>query len=158
MPISVSAFDAAFEADRVRLSALFFPAAGITYEQFSKYWLHEHGRLFMSLDIVKKNLTKYEQVRISPWTRVRRYFYPAKIICQFHVNPELSHHIAAAMGSPEKTPFWGLVTFEAESYEKINEVLNHPEYLRVVFPDEQKILDRSKSVILAGEYATFLRS
>lgn len=56
----------AFEPNRVRLSALFFPAPGITYEQFSEYWLHEHGKLFMSLDIVKKNLTKYEQVRSIP--------------------------------------------------------------------------------------------
>ena len=65
MPNSVSEYDAVFETDRVRLSVLFFPAQGITPEQFSQYWLHEHGKRFMSLDIVKKNLTKYEQVGAS---------------------------------------------------------------------------------------------
>ncbi|KAJ3553104.1 hypothetical protein NM688_g3795 [Phlebia brevispora] len=128
--------DPSFEANRVRLSALFFPAPNITYKQFSQHWLNIHGKLFMSLDIVKKNLTKYEQ---------------------FHVNPELSNQMAAGLGNNERTPFWGIVTFEAESYEKINEVFQHPDYLRVVFPDEENILDRSKSLILAGEYATFFR-
>ncbi|KAF7797940.1 hypothetical protein EIP86_009147 [Pleurotus ostreatoroseus] len=137
MPNTVSGYDAGFETDRVRLSVLFFPAQGITHEQFSQYWLHEHGKRFMSLDIVKRNLTKYEQ---------------------FHVNPKLSNQIAAALSSSEQTPFWGLVTFEAESYEKINEVLTDPEYIRVVFPDEKNILDRSKSMVLAGEYVTFFRT
>lgn len=47
---------------RVRISALFYPAPNITNEQFRKYWLEEHGKIFMSLPIVRKNLTKYEQV------------------------------------------------------------------------------------------------
>ena len=74
------------------------------------------------------------------------------------MNPKLSNQIAAALSSLEQTPFWGLVTFEAESYEKINEVLADPEYIRVVFPDEKNILDRCKSMVLAGEYVTFLRT
>ena len=52
--------------NRFRFVAVFFPAPGISQERFHDYWLNEHGRLFMSLDIVKKNLTKYEQV--SPTT------------------------------------------------------------------------------------------
>lgn len=43
--------------------ALMYPQEGITFEQFDAYWLHEHSKIFMSLDIVQKNLTRYEQVR-----------------------------------------------------------------------------------------------
>ena len=48
-----------------------------------------------------------------------------------------------------------MATFEAESYDKIFEVFADPEYERVVFPDERKILDRSRSNVFAGEFATF---
>lgn len=57
-----SAFRAAIRPNRVRLAALFYPAQGVSREQFGRYWLREHGKLFMSLDIVRKNITKYEQV------------------------------------------------------------------------------------------------
>lgn len=56
----------------------------------------------------------------------------------------------------EQTQFWGLVTFEAESYDKINEVFSDPEFVRVVYPDEKNFIDRSKSQVLAGNYATLL--
>ena len=61
---------AAFQPNRVRLSPVVHPAPGISAQQFSQYWLKEHGRLFMSLDIARKNLTKYEQVSstLTPMT------------------------------------------------------------------------------------------
>jgi hypothetical protein len=58
-----SAFRTTIQPNRVRLAALFYPASGISREQFGRYWLSEHGKKFMSLDIVRKNITKYEQVR-----------------------------------------------------------------------------------------------
>jgi hypothetical protein len=58
--------------------------------------------------------------------------------------------------STQACTFYGMAVFEAESYEKLLEVFSHPEYQRVVFPDEKVILDRSKSQIVAGQYATFL--
>lgn len=48
-----------------------------------------------------------------------------------------------------------MAIFEAESYDKIMEVLTHPEYLRTVSPDEPNMLDRSKSQIFAGTTNTF---
>ena len=56
-------YNASMQPRRVRISALFYPAPNLTNEQLKKYWLEEHGKIFMSLDIVRKNLTKYEQVR-----------------------------------------------------------------------------------------------
>ena len=57
------------------------------------------------------------------------------------------------MGTIPST-FWGQVIFEAESYDKIIEVLSHPEYQQRVFPDEKCILDRSKSQVISGQFAT----
>ncbi|KAI0344605.1 hypothetical protein BDW22DRAFT_1326392 [Trametopsis cervina] len=120
------------QAKRVRIAALFYPAPGVSREEFSRYWLEEHGKIFMSLDIVKKNLTKYEQ---------------------FHFNLDMNNKLSEAMGTVP-SPFWGLVMFEAESYDKIMEVLSHPEYIRLVYPDEGHIMDRSKSQVISGEFAT----
>lgn len=50
---------------RARVSAVFYPKEGITYEQFIRHWVEVHGKHFMALDIVKKNLTRYEQVRTA---------------------------------------------------------------------------------------------
>ena len=46
--------------------------------------------------------------------------------------------------------------FEAESVEKIFEVFTHPEYMRVVVPDEQKFFNREKSSLVIGEVAAVL--
>ena len=66
-----SALRAAIRPNRVRLAALFYPAPGINREQFGQYWLREHGKKFMSLDIVRKNITKYEQVCFSTCSFLR---------------------------------------------------------------------------------------
>lgn len=47
-----------------------------------------------------------------------------------------------------------MAIFEAESYDKIFQVFADPQYEQVVFPDEKKILDRSRSNVFAGEFTT----
>lgn len=49
-----------------------------------------------------------------------------------------------------------MAVFEAESWDKIAEVFSHPDYKRVVFPDEQNMIDRARSQVFAGEFATIL--
>lgn len=56
----------ALRTDRVHLAALMHPKEGISFEEFDSYWLGAHSKLFMSLEIVQKNLLKYEQVRLLP--------------------------------------------------------------------------------------------
>lgn len=48
--------------DRVRLAILLKKKQDLTNEEFLNYWLNSHAKLFTSLEIVKKNLVKYEQV------------------------------------------------------------------------------------------------
>ena len=75
------------------------------------------------------------------------------MLAQLHFDLDMNNKLCAAMGTIPST-FWGQVIFEAESYDKIIEVLSHPEYISRVFPDEKNFLDRSKSQVLSGVYAT----
>jgi hypothetical protein len=50
---------------RVRLYCTMHKKDGMSQEEFYRYWHDVHGQLFASLDIVKKNLLKYEQVRFT---------------------------------------------------------------------------------------------
>lgn len=52
--------------DRYRVSSLLVKKNGMTDEEFFTYWRDVHGPLFAGLEIVKKNLIKYEQVSIRP--------------------------------------------------------------------------------------------
>ena len=49
-------------ADRVRLCFLLAPKEGMSVEEFRDHWFNQHGKIFSSLTIVKKNVLKYEQV------------------------------------------------------------------------------------------------
>lgn len=53
---------ATLRTDRVRMVALLYPKEGLSFEEFDRYWLNEHSKVFTSIDIVKKNFLKYEQV------------------------------------------------------------------------------------------------
>lgn len=50
--------------NRVRMCALMYPKDGLSFEEFDHYWLHEHSKVFSSIEVVKTNLLKYEQVRL----------------------------------------------------------------------------------------------
>ena len=50
--------------DRVRMVALIFRKQGMSPEDFYKYWRDEHSDTVASIGIVKKNLLKYQQVRL----------------------------------------------------------------------------------------------
>ena len=54
--------------------------------------------------------------------------------------------------------FWALAVLEAESPEKILEIFQDEEYLRVVAPDESVVCDRAGSYILAGHYVTLFEA
>ena len=53
-------------------------------------------------------------------------------------------------------PYAGMGIFEAESLDKIFEIFEDPEYLRIAVPDEEKFIARKDMLILAGPFATIL--
>lgn len=141
--------------DRVRLIALMQPKEGTSLKEFDQYWIQQHGPLFASLDVVKKNLSKYEQV--GPFCI--RTLYVCLTWCvrsrQFHLNQDANAALSAAMGVPPPS-ICGMAIFEAESFEKIFEVFQSEEYQRVIVPDEQKFMAREKSQLIAGDLATII--
>ena len=55
-----------------------------------------------------------------------------------------------------KCPHYGIAIFEAESAEKVMELMQDPEYIQTIFPDEDKFFDKSKMEVIVGTVATFI--
>ncbi|KAH9895237.1 hypothetical protein C8Q73DRAFT_665487 [Cubamyces lactineus] len=125
----------ALRTDRVRLVVLMAPKPGLSFEEFDRYWLDVHAEVFSSIAIVKRNLLKYEQ---------------------FHLDPKFDEIIAAQTLAKSKSPFRGIAIFEATSLNKIFDIFQDEEYLRVVVPDELKFFDHENAQILAGPFATII--
>jgi len=105
---------------------------GLSKEEFSSYWNGIHGDLFLSLDIVKKNVIKYERA---------------------HANDKYIATCQATLGLP--TSDWdGLVVLDGESHEKLFEVFSSEEYSRIVAPDEENFIDRPKCQIMLLDLVT----
>ncbi|KAJ7773436.1 hypothetical protein B0H16DRAFT_1512344 [Mycena metata] len=54
-----------FRTDRVRLFVLIKKKPSLSQEEFHQYWATTHGALFSSLEVVKKNLLRYEQAHTN---------------------------------------------------------------------------------------------
>ncbi|KAI1796519.1 hypothetical protein LXA43DRAFT_987989 [Ganoderma leucocontextum] len=121
--------------DRVRLAVLMAPKPGLSFEEFDRYWLDVHAKVFSSIAIVKRNLLKYEQ---------------------FHLDPKYNDLVAAQSLARSKSPFRGIAIFEATSLDKIFEIFQDEEYLRAVVPDELNFFDHENAQILAGPFATII--
>lgn len=51
-----------YRGDRVTLLVCHNRKPGMDIEEFRRHWREHHSKVFMSMDIAKKNLLKYEQV------------------------------------------------------------------------------------------------
>lgn len=117
--------------DRVRVLALLRKREDISQDEFHRYWIGVHLKVFTSIAVVKKDLTKYEQL---------------------HKNHEFCEAVEK-MGF--SIPQWdGIALFEAESFEKILAIFDDEEYKRVVIPDELKFIDRPNCMFFPVNFAT----
>ena len=151
------------KADRVRLVFLMTPADGLSDEQFKNYWLENHGPLFTSLPIVKKNVLKYEQVRATHSSVTAGGIDSTVLVIdadvdfqQFHIEPSFIEPFAATEPGLIPSPYKGMAIFEAESMEKLFEVFQDEKYMRLVRPDEQRFIKMTAATPVAGTFATFL--
>ncbi|RDB24418.1 hypothetical protein Hypma_008455 [Hypsizygus marmoreus] len=135
LPPPMSASTPTFAKDRVRLIFFLKRKEGLTKEQFSRHWLDPHAKLFMSLESVKANVTKYEQL---------------------HTNDVYTEAIKAIQGSIPTSDWDGIVHLEGESYEKLFAVFQSEEYAKIVTPDEEKFIDRAKCQILPLDLASLI--
>ncbi|KAJ7364153.1 hypothetical protein DFH08DRAFT_838454 [Mycena albidolilacea] len=119
--------------DRVRIVVLLKRKPTLSKEEFHKHWTETHGPLFSSLDVVKRNLLKYEQAHIN--------------------DPVLQQIMQMIPGAP--TADWdGMAIFEAESYAKVFEVFQSEEYSKVIIPDDEKFVDRANWQMLPFDLNT----
>ncbi|CDO76181.1 hypothetical protein BN946_scf185037.g4 [Trametes cinnabarina] len=126
-------------SQRFRMTVLIKPKEGMSFEDFLDYWEHKHAALFNSIAISKRNLYKYEQ---------------------FHVDSTSTAILTKAWSEAMNPipPYAGVASFEADSPEKILEIFDDEEYLRVVAPDEDKFVDRPSMQVLGGYYVTIFET
>ncbi|TKA67285.1 hypothetical protein B0A55_09237 [Friedmanniomyces simplex] len=111
----------------VRITILIKKLPTISTEEFHQYWSTSHPTTFLSVPIVQRNLSKYQQ---------------------FHTDPAVSAALRA-QGLPV-SEFDGGAEFWANSYEEAMAVFQDPEYERVVVPDEMRFLDRQAARMMVG--------
>ena len=75
---------------------------------------------------------------------------------QFHLDQRYNDLVAAQSLAKSESPFRGIAIFEATSLDKIFEIFQDEEYLRVVVPDELNFFDHDNAQILAGPFATII--
>ncbi|KAF5358794.1 hypothetical protein D9758_008599 [Tetrapyrgos nigripes] len=120
----------AYRTDRVRVLCFITRKEGVSQEEFDRHWLEDNSKLMLSLDIVKKNLLKYEQLHVNQQMKTQLQSFGVGLIqCD------------------------GAAICEAESYQK---VFNNPEYFAVVRPDEEKFVDTAKTLLLPLDVAVFI--
>ncbi|KAG7100205.1 hypothetical protein E1B28_001980 [Marasmius oreades] len=116
---------------RVRVLIFVQKKDDVPFEEWSRYWRDVHSKIFMDLEITKKNILKYEQL---------------------HVNQEWKERLAEShwnLGNSRlRVPDYdGVVVFEGESLEKITEVIQHPEYVEKVVGDGLSKLFKADTIV-----------
>ncbi|EEB96068.1 hypothetical protein MPER_04860, partial [Moniliophthora perniciosa FA553] len=114
--------------DRVRLVVFVKRKAGMSFEDWSNYFLKTHGPIFLNTQIAKQNLIRYEQLHVNQ---------AAKQLFE-----------AAGYKVPE---FDGVVVFEAESYEKIVATITSEEWFREVIA-RRTLLDKGQKAAPALKF------
>ncbi|KAK1216568.1 hypothetical protein PQX77_020798 [Marasmius sp. AFHP31] len=106
--------DYTIRTDRVRLLYFIQRAPRLTYEEFDKHWEEVHGPLLASIDIAKKNIRRYEQLTVDQESKTMW---------------------------PNIPDYDGIIVFEADSIEKLGEVVSDAEWTTKVVPDAVKFIN-----------------
>jgi hypothetical protein len=106
---------------RVKLVAFLRRKPGMTREEFSAYWEHEHGPLFLAAGEMTAPVTKYVQ----------------------------NHTLPSNVGPFDL--YDGVVEIGFRQVGDIARVFGHPSYLEVIRPDEERFLDSSQQIVVATD-------
>ncbi len=105
----------------IKIVELLVRKPAMTRAEFSDHWLNVHGPLAMSIPEIKRHNVKYVQ----------------------------SHTVGGhPFAADEEAPFDGAAEIWLDSIETARALLSEPKFEEVVFPDEEKFLDRDKTEIL----------
>ncbi|KAK7441386.1 hypothetical protein VKT23_016634 [Stygiomarasmius scandens] len=111
---------------RARLVAFFRKVPQVTYEELRRCWLHDVGSRFAGLEVVKANILLYEQCHVDR-----------------HILDKL------VQGGYNVPKFDGFAVLEAESFDKLNEVLTSQEWKTNIGPIEGSVIDILNPKIIA---------
>ena len=106
----------------IKIVELLVRKPGMTRAEFSDYWLNVHGPLAMSIPEIRRHNVKY---------------------VQSHTLGEWHPFLAG-----EESLFDGAAEIWLDSMEAAMALFSEPKFEEVVFPDEEKFLDRDKTEIL----------
>ncbi|KAJ8085228.1 hypothetical protein PM082_004022 [Marasmius tenuissimus] len=110
--------DYAIRTDRIRLLYFIQRAPHLTYEEFDKYWEEVHGPLFVSIGIAKKNIHRYEQLTVDQESKTKLQTI-----------------------WPNIPDYDGIIVFEADSIEKLGELVSDEEWTTKVVPNAVKFIN-----------------
>ncbi|KAI2628892.1 hypothetical protein GGR54DRAFT_636607 [Hypoxylon sp. NC1633] len=96
-----------------------------SYEDFHKHWSETHSKLFATIPITRQKIVKYSQTHSDSSVDLSQY-------------------------GLIKSGYDGIAEFWARSLEDLEAVFNDPEYLSIVYPDEENFFHRTESTILYG--------
>lgn len=117
--------------DRVRIIGSVKRKEGVSKEEFENFWINEHPKLFNSLEVVKRNILKYEQA---------------------HANEVVSQ--ALTESGLTVAPFDAMSIFEAPTFEALMEVFTSEEYKKTVGAESLKYFERGQ--MFAANFATII--
>ena len=103
----------------IKLVAFLKRKPGLTREEFEDHWLHRHAPLIANTPELARHIVRYEQHRRTP-----------------------DHEW---MGSPE---YDGITIQWMESPKSFEAFVNEPKYLELIYPDEERFLDRDGICLL----------
>jgi uncharacterized protein (TIGR02118 family) len=105
-------------ATKIKIVAFVQRRAGTTREEFSQYWEHRHGPLFLGATEVTGDVTKYVQ----------------------------NHVLPSNTGPMDE--FDGVVEIGFRTIGDLQAAFNHPAYLDVIRPDEQRFLNLERMIVV----------
>ena len=97
--------------------------AGMTHEEFSAYWRHQHGPLVRSVPEFMRHVRKYVQC----------------------------HLVGDAVPLGAAGDYDGVAELWFDSVEELMNAFNEPRYLEIIRPDELKFVDLSKCISFVTE-------
>ena len=113
----------------IKVSVFLTRRPGIGRQEFISYWTNEHVRLVCSLEGFTSAVRRYTQ----------------------------QHPLESPEGLPE-APYDGIAELWLDDMESLGQVFGQEVYASVVVPDEEKFLDRAKTVMLITEEKQIIKT
>lgn len=104
----------------IKVSAFLTRRPDLTHEQFRQYWKEKHAPLVMSVDVFRTHVRHYVQ----------------------------QHSLSNVPEGIPLVPYDGIAELWLDDLSSLLTLSGHQDYASIVAKDEEKFLDRTKTVVL----------